>query len=67
MSLPIRILAILSIFLADVVTACRYLELFGTFFPFTEKSPAGEKSVKREAWIFHLYGVGVPQLEGTLS
>lgn len=67
MSLPIRVLAILKIFPADVVTACRYLELFGTFFPFREKIPAGEKNVKREASILHLYIVGVPQLEGILS
>jgi hypothetical protein len=49
MLLSIHLLAILKIFLTDVVTACRYLELVGTFFPLREKTPVGEMNVTREA------------------
>lgn len=52
-----------KILLTDALNACRSLELFGTFFPFNEKTPVGKMHVvDMMAVIRDLYFVGVMQL-----
>jgi len=52
----------------DVVTTFRALELFGTFFPYSEKTPVGDKHVTiRLAVSLHLYTVGIIHLQIILS
>ena len=52
----------------DVVTTYRALELFGTFLPYNEKTPVGEKLVITSmVVIWQLYIVEVLHLETILS
>ena len=52
----------------DVITTYRALELFGTFFPSSEKTPVGDKHVSiRLAVILHLYSVAIIHLQIILS
>jgi len=52
----------------DVITTYRALELFGTFFPSSEKTPVGDKHVSiRLAVSLHLYTVGIIHSQIILS
>ena len=57
-----------KIVLTDALTCYRSLELFGTFLPYNEKTPVGEKLVITSmVVIWQLYIVEVLHLETTLS
>jgi len=52
----------------DVITTYRALELFGTFFPSSEKTPVGDKHVSiRLAVSLHFYTVGIIHSQIILS
>jgi len=53
-----------KIILTDALTSYRSLELFGTFLPYSDKTPVGEKLViARMVVIWQLYIVEVLHLE----
>ena len=57
-----------KIVLTDALTSYRSLGLFGTFLPYNEKTPVGEKLVTtRMVVIWQLYIVEVLHLETILS
>jgi hypothetical protein len=61
-------MSVVKISQTDVVTTYRALELFGTFFPSSEKTPVGDKHVSiRLAVILHLCTAGIIHLQIILS